>query len=173
MCLICQWWLSSSSPWWEIQKHGAVPIVFTDSGTGSINLTQEALHASSSPTQTFTLHAYIRTRAAIKRLCVTTLQVNTHPPDTQANIYCFCSCMQMTEIQLEFRLCFDSDLSGLLCLSVNFIFVLMWPAAFTVSHDSSQCESKEWAIPYHTTPKKYFISFWQWWHIKPVMALII
>lgn len=26
----------------------------------------------------------------------------------------------MTEIQLEFRLCFDSDLSGLLCLSVNF-----------------------------------------------------
>lgn len=63
----------------------------------------------------------------------------------------------MTEIQLEFRLCFDSDLSGLLCLSVNFIFVLLWPAAFTVSHDSSQCESKEWAIPYHTTEKVFYI----------------
>ena len=46
MCLICQWTLSSSPAWREIQKHGAVPIVFTESSTESINLTQEALRAS-------------------------------------------------------------------------------------------------------------------------------
>lgn len=136
MCLICQWPLSSSPPWWEIHNHGAVPIVFTESSTESINLTQEALRASGFNSNRHT-YTYM---CAHKRTCMhanmNTLQVNTQ--DIVPAF--FSSYIQMKELQLDPTVPFDSNLSRMLNLSVVCIFILMWPAAVVVAHDATQRE---------------------------------
>ncbi len=65
------------TPWWGIQKHGTVPIVFTEGSTESINLTQEALHASGSNTNIYpSMHTHVhREKHTCMHAYMNTLQV--------------------------------------------------------------------------------------------------
>lgn len=50
----------------------------------------------------------------------------------------------MKELQFDSTVHFDSDLSSMLDLSVEFISILMWPAAaVVVVHDVMQHDNKE------------------------------
>lgn len=143
MCLICQWSLSSSSPWWHIQKHGAVPNVFTESRTQSINLTHEALHASGFGTHMNPLHEcmYTWTHRTLTGEYMFFLHKGYH------------AIVSLLTYKWRISRCaFDSDLSSMLNLSVKFIFLLTWPAA-VVAHGAMQRDGKEWAILYHSRPK--------------------
>ena len=120
-------------------------IVFTESPTESVNPTQEA----PAPTQTATPPACTHTH------------INKHAKYTNCNLHMPSFLIlnknkiktEGTTVQFP-RCTFDLDLSSMLILSGEFIFILLWPAAVVVEHDAASVIEKNERSPYHTRPQK-------------------